>query len=95
MGQTMPITPVANSQFWGSLSVEQQTGQVLPGPGWGIQSEELQKLLHTPHLVTSKSGSSIAWTVSKDGPPYWVAREIYAVNSCPYPTVSITTVSSF
>ena len=94
MGQTMPITPVANSQFWGSLSVEQQTGQVLPGPGWGIQSEELQKLLHTPHLVTSKNGSSVAWTVSKDGPPYWVAREIYAVNSCPYPIATFTPVTN-
>lgn len=94
MGQTMQYTPIANLQFWDSLSLEQQTGHILPGPGWGIQSEELQKLLHTPHLVTSKSGSSIAWAVSHDGPPYWVAREIYAVNSCPYPIATFTPVTN-
>ena len=92
MGSRVRITPHSAPNYWQDMADQNATGHVLPGPGWGIESEETQTLLHTAHLVTSKNGDSIAWTTSKDGPPHWTAREIYAVNSCPYPTVSITTL---
>lgn len=92
MGSRVRITPHSAPNYWQDMADQNATGHVLPGPGWGIESEETQTLLYTAHLVTSKNGDSIAWTTSKDGPPHWTAREIYAVNSCPYPTVSITTL---
>ncbi|POB09686.1 hypothetical protein [Sulfobacillus sp. hq2] len=72
--------------LWGNMEQLGAVGVLIPGPGWGIESQELQKWWH--YLVTTKDG--ITWDTVADGSPYWVAREVYYVNACPYPIVTIT-----
>lgn len=93
----------AAPNFWNEMTFQGATGQVIPGPGWGIESEKLQNWLHTPFwhqgaaitnskgVVTGHQAHFVAWNVTADGPPYWTAREVNWVASCPIPIVTVTT----
>ena len=81
---------------WITINEQGVEGQILPGPGFGTQSEELQLILHTEHSapITNAQGQVVGthtwWTASDDGGPYWQTEEIYNPNQCPYPVVNVT-----
>lgn len=96
-------TAQASASLWEAMTQQGAIGELLSGPGWGIESEQLQNWLHTPFwhqgaaitnskgVVTGHQAHYLAWNVTADGPPYWVARELFYVNACPYPIVTVTT----
>ncbi|PSR21554.1 MAG: hypothetical protein C7B47_17245 [Sulfobacillus thermosulfidooxidans] len=78
--------------LWDAMQNEQATGQVLPGPMWGVVSQEWQnETINTYQTVNAQGQVVNTFTQTvKDGPPYWVANESYNINSCPVPAPDFT-----
>ncbi|WP_053958336.1 hypothetical protein [Sulfobacillus thermosulfidooxidans] len=74
--------------LWDAMQNENATGQVLPGPMWGVVSQEWQnETINTYETINPQTGQVLSTSTQTvdDGAPYWVANESYNINSCPVP----------